>query len=268
MLRRALFENGEGADMNFYDTMAEHYSDVVDEAGRAEAVERFARELTGRAGGGRALDLACGAGLYSVALARAGMEVVGVDLSPGMLGLAEKRAKDAGVKLALHQGPMQHLPQEIAGPFTLIVCMGNSVPHLLSEADLAAFFSGAATRLADDGLLAIHLLNYDRILDQRHRIVGVTRSDDAQRTFVRFYDFPQEQSHTESLRFNILELRWDGKGNSEYDLQSTELRPWRKNELADAMAAAGLTDVEAYGGLDLAPFDHDASDTLLLLARR
>lgn len=50
-------------------------------------------ELPGR----KILDVGCGSGRYSVELARAGAEVVGVDFSEEMLSMARKRAEDAGV---------------------------------------------------------------------------------------------------------------------------------------------------------------------------
>ncbi|NBB95667.1 MAG: methyltransferase domain-containing protein [Planctomycetes bacterium] len=249
--------------MDVYDAMAEHYTDVVDEAARAETVDRFARAMASRADGGRALDLACGAGLYSVALARAGMDVTGVDISSGMLSLACRRSRDEGLSVTLHEAPMENLPPEIAGPFDLAVCMGNSVPHLLNNDDLASFFDGVAARLAPGGLLAIHLLNYARIGADRQRVVGVTRSDDGQRQFVRFYDFLEDL-----VRFNILKIRWPHAGPPVHDLQSTTLRPWRPDDLAAAMTDAGLGGPEAFGGLDFPPFQPEQSDTLLVVARR
>jgi SAM-dependent methyltransferase len=249
--------------MDFYDAMAEHYTDVVDEAARAETVDRFARAMAGRAGGGRALDLACGAGLYSVALAGAGMDVTGVDISPGMLSLAQRRARDDDVSITLLEAPMEDLPPEIAGPFDLAVCMGNSVPHLLSNEDLASFFRGVAGRLVPGGLLAVHLLNYTRILADRERVVGVTRSDDRERQYVRFYDFLDDL-----VRFNILEIRWPDVGPGVHDLQSTTLRPWQRDDLAAAITDAGLVGAEAFGSLDFAPFPPEQSDTLLIVARR
>jgi 2-polyprenyl-3-methyl-5-hydroxy-6-metoxy-1,4-benzoquinol methylase len=46
---------------------------------------------------GRALDVGCGAGTYSVWLAQHGYEVTGIDFSEGALGLARKQARKADV---------------------------------------------------------------------------------------------------------------------------------------------------------------------------
>jgi ubiquinone/menaquinone biosynthesis C-methylase UbiE len=47
--------------------------------------------------GRKILDVGCGSGRYSVELARAGAEVVGVDFSEEMLSMARRRAEEAGV---------------------------------------------------------------------------------------------------------------------------------------------------------------------------
>ena len=47
--------------------------------------------------GNRVLDLGCGTGALAVELARKGMQVTGVDISPPMLGLASRRGGEEGL---------------------------------------------------------------------------------------------------------------------------------------------------------------------------
>jgi ubiquinone/menaquinone biosynthesis methyltransferase len=56
---------------------------------------RLVREVNGRPGE-RALDLCCGTGDVAFALARRGLEVVGLDFSEPMLAVAESRSKAMG----------------------------------------------------------------------------------------------------------------------------------------------------------------------------
>jgi SAM-dependent methyltransferase len=69
------------------------------------------RELGGFAGTERVLDSGCGPGLVSLYLAEFVGEVIGVDLTPAMVRLAEETALKAGVQNAFFlQGNMTSLP--------------------------------------------------------------------------------------------------------------------------------------------------------------
>jgi SAM-dependent methyltransferase len=54
-------------------------------------IDRFAADV------GLAYDLGCGSGILACDLARRGTEVVGVDGAPGMLAIARRRAREAGL---------------------------------------------------------------------------------------------------------------------------------------------------------------------------
>lgn len=58
--------------------------------------------------GDSVLDLACGPGRHSVALARKGFRVTGVDLSPFLLGKARGRADAVGVEIEWIHDDMRH----------------------------------------------------------------------------------------------------------------------------------------------------------------
>jgi len=53
---------------------------------------------------GRALELGCGTGRWSVDLARRGWQVVGVDVVPKAIQLARQRAREAGVEVTFVHG--------------------------------------------------------------------------------------------------------------------------------------------------------------------
>ena len=50
--------------------------------------------------GGPILELGCGTGRISIPIAKAGIEVVGIDISKPMLDLARSKAKKAGLKIS------------------------------------------------------------------------------------------------------------------------------------------------------------------------
>lgn len=60
--------------------------------------------------GSVALDIGCGTGADAVFLARCGLAVTGVDVSEAALELAEKRARQAGVRVRWLVGDALDLP--------------------------------------------------------------------------------------------------------------------------------------------------------------
>lgn len=60
--------------------------------------------------GRRILDLACGGGRHSVAMAQQGAVVTGLDIGPAAVAAARRRAKRAGVDVEWLQGDLRRLP--------------------------------------------------------------------------------------------------------------------------------------------------------------
>jgi ubiquinone/menaquinone biosynthesis C-methylase UbiE len=75
----------------------------------AAAIEPFVR-LLGTPLPDRVLDLACGPGIVSAALARAGVRVVGLDATPGMLEAARARCAAEGLEAEFREGRAEALP--------------------------------------------------------------------------------------------------------------------------------------------------------------
>jgi len=246
------------ATMTFYDEFAAEYDDITAHDRRAVAAAEFVRQFTGRYVVRLAVDVACGTGLYAVALAKAGAETVGVDVSAKMLQQARAGAEEAGVSVRWIESLMQNLAGRLSAKHDAVVCMGNSLPHLLRDDDLDAALSAFRSVLSPGGVLAIHILNYERILAEGERVVGVSRRGDRQ--YVRFYDFLEGL-----VRFNVLRIEWCGEQCS-HSLHGTILRPYERDELRDALGRHGFGDVAAYGDLRFSEFDRAGSDSLLMLA--
>lgn len=70
-------------------------------------------ELSGVRAGSMALDVCCGTGEQSIVYARTGARAFGVDISPGMIAIAEKKRQRTGLaNLVLQSADAQELPFE------------------------------------------------------------------------------------------------------------------------------------------------------------
>jgi SAM-dependent methyltransferase len=98
--------------------------------------------------GGPVLELGVGTGRIAVPVAAAGIDVVGVDLSAGMLEVARERAALAGVTVDLRHGDMRDPPVE--GVFPLVLCPFRSLLHMETGDDRCAALRAVARHM-DDG---------------------------------------------------------------------------------------------------------------------
>ena len=101
--------------------------------------------------GGPVLELGVGTGRIAVPMAAAGVPVIGVDTSEGMLAVARERAELAGVAalVDLRQGDMRDPPVE--GEFALIAIPFRSLLHMENDDDRRAALRAVRDRLAPDG---------------------------------------------------------------------------------------------------------------------
>jgi demethylmenaquinone methyltransferase/2-methoxy-6-polyprenyl-1,4-benzoquinol methylase len=110
------------AQAPFYHLWRDHY----DAPGVRSALGALCAALPALPSGGEVLDLGCGTGLYSIALARSlpACRIVGLDLSRGMLHVAERQAaRHALANIAFVHGDAQSLPFA-EGSFAAVVAGG------------------------------------------------------------------------------------------------------------------------------------------------
>jgi len=246
--------------MSFYDDIAGSYDDMTSAGAREAAADALAARLAERFAPLSVLDAACGTGLHAAALARLGVRVTGSDISPAMLDQARARAADAGVEVRWVQSPMQDLAGCLDDTYDAVLCLGNSLPHLLTDEDLDAAIGGFARLATPGGVVVLHVLNYARILARRERIIRISRQGETE--YIRFYDFQDNR-----VRFNILELSWQGD-TCRHTLHSTEHRPWQGDALTSALRRGGVGDIQLYGDMQFAAFDETASHALVVVGRK
>lgn len=120
------------------DFLAPHYTWMG--GGHDQAVQAN-RDLFQRLGivprlGGKALDLGCGSGFQSLALADLGFAVTGIDTSAELL--RELQSQATGKAVTTVCGDLRESYRYQAnGPFEVAICMGDTLVHLPTFEDVA-----------------------------------------------------------------------------------------------------------------------------------
>jgi SAM-dependent methyltransferase len=122
-------------------------------AADAERVQRLLDLETAERGDrpGRALDIGCGRGTFTVALGDAGWTAVGVDFVPGAVEAARSRPDAAAATFVL--GDATDLPAVVTGPFELFLDVGCF--HGFDAADRAAYGTGVTELATGDATLLL-----------------------------------------------------------------------------------------------------------------
>ena len=251
--------------MKMYDEFSAHYDHFVDWSARLAAEMPFIERQLEAAGAWRVLDAACGTGMHAIELARRGYEAVGADLCAGMIERARANAAAAGIAARFVIAGFGELSEKVGGEFDALLCLGNSLPHVLTPDELRTTLTDFVACLRPGGLLLIQNRNFDAVLVRRERWMEpqAHREGEAEWLFLRFYDFEPD----DTLTFNLVTLRRQGAGHWEQRVTTTRLWPLRQEELTTALAEAGFVDIVCYGDMAGAPFDPGNSGNLIVIAR-
>ncbi len=103
----------------------------------------------------RVLDLGCGTGRAAIALAQAGHQVVGVDLSPSMLEIARRKAKDAAIDLLC--GNIVELSMLCDKSFDAAICLFSTLGMIAGPDAKRQALSEAFRVLLPGGQLLLHV---------------------------------------------------------------------------------------------------------------
>jgi len=103
----------------------------------------------------RLLDIGCGGGLLTEALARHGAHVSGIDLAPVMIEVARLHAHESQLQIDYHLCAAEQFVAQATTPFDVITCM-ELVEHVPSP---AALFAAMTRLLRPGGDLFISTIN-------------------------------------------------------------------------------------------------------------
>lgn len=153
--------------------------------------------LDASAGNGTAIDLGCGPGPQTLALIDLGFtSVTAVDTSALLLQELRDHCTQRGVSAAvhtIHDDICGLLPRSFTpGSIAAITCMGDTITHLPSRADVRQLIADVAATLSPGGsfIISYRDLSIERHGDDRYLLVRHT----ADRTLTCFLDYVDQDT--------------------------------------------------------------------------
>jgi SAM-dependent methyltransferase len=129
-------------------------------ADRTEAEVDRALAMLGAKGGERVLDLACGTGRHSLELARRGLEVVGLDISPDLLAIATNDAEEQGANASFVEVDLREM--DYHGEFDIVLSLNDgAIGYFETEEENLRSFQVIAEALRPGGG---HLMQLPNVL--------------------------------------------------------------------------------------------------------
>lgn len=201
------------------------------------------------------LDVACGSGGYSVALAKAGYSVTAVDLDEKMVEMTLVKKHREGLAINAMVCNMLDISKKFhSNTFDLVFCIGNSIVHLGSKEDILDALKQMQTCLKPDGTLIIQIINFDRVFKHNISSLPTIENDEIGLKFIRNYSYDDKKG---LIRFNTL-LTINGSNGLEKYENTVELLPLLFADLMELMKKAGFKDVSFYGDFEYSKYDEDS----------
>jgi SAM-dependent methyltransferase len=206
-----------------------HYADPVAYdrryASRTDDVAYYVRVCRGTRGA--VLEYGCGTGRVTLALARAGIRVTGVDLSRAMLERLRTLLQDESPavrrRVELRHGDMREV--QFRRRFATVIAPFNTFQHLYTQADIAAFLHRVRRHLAPGGTFRfdVYLPHLEEL-----EIDGHLSSYDPWTQILRLQFSPDGEDQLSHRQFFPQELemllRYHGFGNIRFTADFTRAR--------------------------------------------
>jgi SAM-dependent methyltransferase len=242
-----MYLNAETPDstQGFYDLLAKEYHLIFADwrysvRWNGEILDKLIRQEIGKPAVS-VLDCSCGIGTQAIGLALRGYDVTGTDLSAQAIERAKREAKWFGVSVNFTVADIRNLETEVNGSFEVVISCDNSLPHLLSNADLELAAKIIRSKLKAEGLFIASIRDYDRILLEKPKstLPQVFSDAEGRRIVFQVWDWLDDGRRYVFHLFIMKEIHGEWKV-SRY---SAQYRGLYRKELTEILSATGFTGI-------------------------
>jgi len=196
------------------------------------------------------LDLGVWTGEYSIGISQhGGYKILGLDHNAIMI----KMANDKKIKLTSEEQKniefmltdFTNLSKQVKEKYDAAICMGNALPYIPAPLDI--LFRGVGESLRKDGVLLLQILNFEKILEAKRRLLDfkIRKDPITQRRnlFIEFYDPDTENSLMHHvIIFENDSVNWVYKG-----ITSLPIKYITQYDIQFTLEKAGFKDISITG---------------------
>ena len=113
---------------------------------------------------GRGLDVGCGSGKFTIALASRGMDMTGLDKSSDMLRVAMDSSRRAGKRITYLEGDILDTPLGVER-YDLVTAMCDVFNYVVDEERLSEVFSSIYTSIKSGGTLIFDVSSRAKLME-------------------------------------------------------------------------------------------------------
>lgn len=233
--------------------IAEVYDRTMPTMFEATVLEPTVDVLAELAGEGPALELAVGTGRVALPLSARGVAVHGIELSPHMVD--RLRSKPGGEAVAVTVGDMT--TTRVAGAFTLVYLVFNTIMNVTTQADQVAVFANAAAHLQPGGCFVVEV-----VIPQLRRLPPGEAG--------RVFELQPDHLGIETFDDLVGQVSWSHNWmavDGRLVRHSAGYRYVWPSELDLMAQLAGLRLRDRWAGWDRAPFTSDSASQLAVFEK-
>jgi len=222
--------------MSFYKILSKYYDEIFpSNPHQIHFIKSITRNHK------RILDVAAGSGNQAIELAKEGYQVTATDLDSDMVDKIRQKSITNNVNIHALPLDMREVETLSEDHFDAVMCIGNSIVHLDSLAEIENTVKKFNNVLADEGKLLIQIVNYDRILNNQITELPLIERPKNGLTFIRTYDHVDGK-----IKFNGKLIINHPPDVNTYN-NTVELYPLTSKQLKSSLESAGFHNIKLYG---------------------
>ena len=261
------------ADQTDYREEVAEFYDHIAQYRQRQDVDFFVDQA--RDTGGPVLELGCGTGRVLIPTARAGIEIVGLDLSASMLEQCREQlareAHEVQDRVQLVHGDMRNF--NIEKSFKLVTIPFRPFQHLATVGDQMSCLSNVHRQLETGGRLVFDLFNplLESLVDETvfdETVDGPQFRMDDGRTVQRYHRITSRDLFTQALEVDLVYQVTHPDGRLERITHPITMRYSFRYEVEHLLARCGFEVESVYSDYEKNPFGSKYPGDLIFVAKK